>query len=567
MKKNKKLWYIILSIVAIIIVATIFLGRYTGSIVDPFVRSLLEETKPMGHNIEYDKIRVNLFKGSIFVKDVKIFPEDTLSPDKVRYNIAVATIQLTDFDVWEMLLNKSLIINDIIIEGPDFNIFLPKKTVDAINEVKERQAPKAKEQLLTNIFLERIIISGGNFKLYRSDTLLAATTDINFIAQAINLKRNSLEEPIGYTFGDISFSLKNIDLYPQSGLYDMKLGLLEASKKDSSLVLEGFKVIPKYNKTEFSKKLKFQTDRFDLKIGRIEIADIGLERWMNGEALIISKVKIDGIDADIYRDKNVPANPNLFPLFYNESFMKLKIPLYIDSLLIANSKILYGELALGRDVAGTILLDDFSLQSYNLTNQVEADSIKNFMQLFVQAKIMSEGKMNIDLKLPLEEDLHTFECSGSVGAMDLKPLNDMLEPAINITFNGGKLNRMTFDFTANDNTSSGWMEFLFSDLDVALLKKDDDKQWGFVSLVANAVAVSNNPIEGKDLKVVEIGFERDKNKGIINYVYKTIQSGMVRTIIPSGKYKIDSNKKKGAKRQQTAENTKEKKKKKNKNSN
>jgi len=563
MKTKNKRWYIIIAVIAIIIAGFVVVGNYTDRLVDPFVRSLLEETKPMGHNIEYGKIRVSLFSGSITVEKVRIFPEDTLSENKVRFNIEVESIKLTDFEFWQLVMNKNLQIQDFVIDDPNVNIILPVKTADAINEVKERQEPKPKEQLLKNVFLEKIIISGGNFKLYRSDTLLAQTTDIQFLAQEINLKRNSLDEPIGYTFSDISLSLKNIDLNPQSGLYDMKLGSLLASKKDSSIVLENFKVIPKYDKREYSKKIKFQNDRFDLTIGRIEIADIGLERWMNGEALNISKLLIEGLDADIYRDKNVPADMNRFPLFYNESFLKLKIPVYIDSVLVTNSKILYGELALERDKAGTILLEDFNVQMFDLTNNVDADSIENFMAMNVQAKIMGEGQMNIELALPLQGDLHKFSCMGSVGAMELKPLNDMLEPAINITFNGGKLDRMAFAFTANDNVSDGWMEFLFSGLDVALLKKDAEKQWGFVSLMANAVAMSNNPVDGKDLKVVEIGFERDKNKGIINYVYKTIQSGMVRTIIPTNKYRIKQKQEEGVNQQaKTGENKKEKKNKK-----
>ena len=97
--------------------------------------------------------------------------------------------------------------------------------------------------------------------------------------------------------------------------------------------------------------------------------------------------------------------------------------------------------------------------------------------------------------------------------MKLSPLNDMLEPAINMKFNGGKVNRMTFSFAANDKTSKGWMEFLYQDLDVALMKKDPEKEWGFVSTLANTMTLSNNPAPGKDLKIVEIGYERDKNKG------------------------------------------------------
>jgi hypothetical protein len=560
MKRKKLLFYGVLPFLVIIIGLFIFLGRYTDRVISPYVRSLLEEAKPMGHRIDYEKIRVNLFSSVIVIKNAKIYPDTSLSEDRVKIQIECSAIRLTEFSIRKLLFKKSLIIGDLIISDPDVRIILPLEVEDAINEVKERQAPKPKKKLLSELFLDKIIISGGYFKLFRSETLLASSDDIYFIAQSIDLKRNSLEEPVGYTFGDISLSLGNIDLYAEKGLYDVKIKLLGASKKDSSIVLEGFKMIPKYDKAEFSRKLDFQTDRFDLGIGRVDIVSVGLERWLAGDPLKISKVQIDSLDADIYRDKNVTFDMNRFPPFYNESFLKLNIPVTIDTLAVINSRILYGELVAEHPVAGTILLDDFNLQAYSLTNQVAEDTTDSFMHLYVQAIIMGEGNMDLELILPLEGNLHDFTCFGTVGTMQLKPLNDMLEPSINIKFNGGKVDRMTFDFTANDNTSRGWMEFLYSDLDVSLVKKKPDKNWGFVSLLANAVAVSNNPVKEKEVKIVEIGTERDKNKGIINYVWKTIQSGMVRTIIPSNKYQIGGKKEKTDQRQGKTEETKKKKK-------
>jgi hypothetical protein len=298
-------------------------------------------------------------------------------------------------------------------------------------------------------------------------------------------------------------------------------------------------MIPKYDKKEFSGKLQFQTDRFDLVIGKIELAGIGIEQLIKGEPLRISAIRLDSLDADIYRDKNVAFNINRFPPFYNESFMKIGLPLYIDTVMVTNSKILYSELAEGRNSAGEILLDNFNLSSYGLTNQLSDSTRIHEMRFFINAKVMGEGPMNVELVLPLEGNMHDFEITGSVGAMKLSPLNGMVEPSMNMTFNEGKLNRMTFYFSTNDYSSKGWMEFLYSDLDVILLRKDPAKEYGIVSFLANTMTLSNNPAPGKDLKIVEIGFERDKNKGIINYVWKTIQSGMVRTILPIKKYQIN----------------------------
>ncbi len=539
MKKKKWFFYGILPLLVIFIAAFLFLGKYTDRLVDPYVRSLLEVTKPMGHQIEYKKIRVNLFQRFITIKDVRIFPDTMMTIDGPRLEIDVQDIRLTGFSIRQMLFNKRLRIDELVIENPDVKITLPEKTDKAVQEVREKKTPKKRSQLLTQIYLEKIIFSGGTFQLISNGVILAKSPGINLLAQNISLEKDSIQEPIGFTYGDINLSLADIELNPETGLYDMKLDGFSFTKSDSTIVLNGFSMIPKYDKKEFSGKLDFQNDRFDVNIGQVKFCNVGIARFLAGSALEISSIMIDSIDADIYRDKNVTFNLNRFPPFYNESFLKIPIPVHIDTLSITRSKILYGELAEGRPEAGTILLENLSIQSYDLTNQPTEDTIENVMQLNVQALVMGEGSLNLELTLPLEGNLHEFTCKGSVGAMKLSPLNNMLEPAINMKFNEGNVNRLTFSFTANDNSSKGWMEFLYKDLDVSFVKKDTEKEWGLASNVTNWAALSNNPAPGKDLKIVEIGCERDKNKGIINYVWKTIQSGMIRTILPVKKFQIN----------------------------
>jgi len=537
MKKKKLLLYVLLPLLAIFLGAFVFLGWYADRVIDPYVRSLLEVTKPMGHNIEYQKIRVNLFKSSIILKDASMFPDSTLSGKDLRMEILVGEIKLTGFSLWQMLFDKTLRIKDLVIENPDVKVLLPEKVEGVVREEKIKKAGKEGSPLLTHVFLEKIIFSGGFFKLIHDTTILAKANDIRLVAQSISLVRNNRQEPVGFTYGAVNLNLSNIDLYSETGLYDLSLKEFSFDKGDSLIVLNGFRMMPKYDKKEFSRKLKFQNDRFDVKIGQVMISGIGIARFLAEGTLEISAILIDNLEADIYRDKNVPFNTNRFPLFYNESFLKIPVPILIDTVAVSNSTITYGELAAEHPVSGTISLEKFSLQMYDLTNQTN-DTIDHVMNAFIQAQVMGEGLMKAELILPLTGDLHNFTCSGSIGAMQIKPLNEMLEPSLNIRFNGGKVDRMTFFFNADDNVSKGWMEFLFHDLDVELLKKEPGKEKGFLSAVANWVAVSNNPIPGKPLKTVEIGYERDKNKGIINYIWKTIQSGLVRTVIPTNKHTI-----------------------------
>lgn len=532
---------IILGVALIAVAVTLFvlLGRYTDRVIDPYVRSLLEHTKPMGHKITYDKIRVNLFEGLIKLKEVRMYPDSSLTDHDLRFEVSVKDIELTGFSIWKMLFHKNLIIDEFLIENPDIIITLPTSAEEVIEDVSGEEAPKKKSQLLTRIFLSRITLTEGTFKLLRSGAIIASSPNISLTAEEISLQKNSLDEPIGYTFGDYTITLDSIDVRNESGLYDISLDKFQASKKELYFVLTGFNIIPKYDKEAFSKKLPFQNDRFDVRIGEIIITHNGLWHILKHEPLEITKLKIDSVDADIYRDKNVPFNYNRFPPFYSESFMKIPIPIIIDTVMVTNSRLTYGELAEGKSIAGEIKLENFEMKVYNITNLVEQDTAFNVMQFNIEAKVMGEGKLKAEITLPLEGDMHDFECSGSVGRMQLAPLNGMLEPSMNITFNSGTVDRMTFAFTANDNVSRGWMEFLYSDLNVALLKKNPEKQWGFLSSLANTMALSNNPVDGKALKIVSVGYERDKNKGIINYIWKTIQSGMLHTILPTSKYQIN----------------------------
>jgi hypothetical protein len=551
--KKKLLWAFLL-LVIIGGVLLFLVARYTDRLVDPYVRSMLEQQKPMNHRIQYKNIRVNLIGHVIKIMNVRIFPDSSLVKDEnLWFEINVSTIKLTDFSIFKMLFHKSLVIGDFMLLTPEVYVHLPVlPPAKIVDKVAEEKKPETKAPLLTKISLERLLLSGGNFLLIRGEDTLASSPDISVLVQQIKLEKNSQQDPIGYTYGEVSINLSNIRLNPKSGLYNMSLGSLSYHKIDTTAVLKDFRLIPKYDKKEFAKHQDFQAERMDVKIGRIDIERIGIKRLLAHQPLNISNIRIDSVDGDFYRDKNRPVNLNKFPLFYNESFLKIGIPVKLDTVMVTNSKVMYNELAEGKTNPGDITLNDFNLHTYGVSNYIADSTVKNEMKVFVSAKIMNEGPLNVEVDLPLEGDLRTFRCRGSLGTMKLFPVNGMLEPSLNMIFKGGTLTRMTFDFTGNDNVSKGWMEFLYKDLDVVVLGKEPGKEKGFVSFMANTLTLSNNPVPGKDIKAVEIGFERNKNKGIIGYIWKTIQSGLVRTILPTNKYEIK-------KKQSPEESKKEKK--------
>ena len=541
--RKKLLWAS--GLLVLIFVTILFLtARYAGRVIEPFVRSFLEENKPLNHQVKFGRLEVNLIKSIIDIRDLRVYPDSSLvKSENVWWDFTVPTVKLTDFSLWDFLFNKKLSIGDFLFLNPKVEIHFPILKPDKVREVTAVLSPKKiKPAAFKSFSLEKILISKGTLKIFRDTVLLANSPDISFIAQQLSLEKSAGDKQFILKYGDVRLNISDINLNPESSLYEIKLGKFTLNRSDSTIILERLKVTPLYDKVEFSKKLSHQDDRIDLNINRITIIHLGFERWLNGQPLEISKAMIDSLDADIYRDRNVAMDPKRFPLYYNELFLKINFPMLIDTLSVVNSTILYGELAEGDPKAGEITLNDFNLSTYGLSDQVPDIPPPDEMRIFLNAKVMGEGTLKVELALPLKGNLHDFKCTGSVGATKLSPLNHMMGPSMNMNFKDGKVTRMTFDFTANDKNSKGWMEFLYKGLDVSLLSKDQTRKKGFLSKLFNSLMLTDNPAPGKDLITVEIGYERDKNKGIINYMWKTLQSGMTRTIMQQKKYEINRKK-------------------------
>lgn len=539
--RRRRAILIILAVIAVIALAFALGTYYTDRLLEPFIKDFLAENKPLKHRITYEKLRVNLAGRHVKIFGIRMEPDASLATrEQVWMNVSVSSLRLDQFSISAFLFRKELIIGEIIFIEPSVVLHFPEKKPEAVREAAAESSAKTINLASFKGFsLAGIRLASGLFKLYRGEELLASSDELNFMARDIHVKRGQEAGQVQLEYGESRLSLANIFLHSSKGLYDIRIGGLQVSNTDSTLIMDGLKVIPKYGKKDFGGKLAYQDDRFDLSVSRIRVEQVGYQRWLNGLPLEISRLSLDGVAADIFRDKNVAFNTNRFPLFYNESFLKIPFEMIIDSMEISNSTVRYGELAEGSPEAWTIALEDFRLTAGSLRNFPDTSGGKMNMLLVVKANVMGEGPLNVELDLPLEGRLRDFRCKGSIGAMALAPLNPMLEPALNIRFKGGRMTRMTFDFTADDHNSSGWMEFLYQDLDVELLKKDSEKQRGFLSALANAVVMTSNPMPGKTEKIVQIGYERDKNKGIINYIWKTVQSGIVRTVVPVKKYQIN----------------------------
>ena len=135
---------------------------------------------------------------------------------------------------------------------------------------------------------------------------------------------------------------------------------------------------------------------------------------------------------------------------------------------------------------------------------------------------------------PLNTTETLFDCSGTLEKFPLDALNIMLKNNANILIKEGYADKLEFSFHANEKYSSGSLLFLYHDLKIELLNKETNKsalKEKLISFVANKFLIKeSNPKKNEPPRRELIFYQRNPNRFIFNYTWKSVLSGLKPTI-------------------------------------
>jgi len=143
--------------------------------------------------------------------------------------------------------------------------------------------------------------------------------------------------------------------------------------------------------------------------------------------------------------------------------------------------------------------------------------------------------MKIDIIMPLKNGQDMFYFNGSLSPTKFKYFDSVIVPAIGIKILQGDLDHLSFSASANSTSSNGKMTLLYHDLEAEVFKSKSNEENKFLSWTVNHVVHTSNPNKKGHKREAIMHTERVIYKGYINYLWKTIQSGITNTIAPMGK--------------------------------
>lgn len=483
-----------------------------------FIVKRIEKNSGGVYSIKYDIVNLNLFRRSIRFKNVSVTPGTGVidSRKKTVFKITLPAVTMEGISIPDLLLKRSITVGTVSVKGGDVRIF-----------TRDRKTPPKKIKPLKPILIKTLDIAGTSFKLLGQKEILG-------ISRA-SMHFSNLEIHLPYIRFDSGESLLEDSTVSFPGnFYTLKAKRLNLSKSKSMVSIDSLELIPRYKKYRFSRKKGYRTNRVSLKIANITFNEIDFNEFFKRRRFLCKSAEVKNPGLELFRDKRVPIHPRPKMKKYPLRLLKeLKFKLNIHRIKIANGTLDYTVRGEKAKKAGKIFFNGIRANLENVTNYPESLKSKIRLSLAVSAKVMGRSTLKANIIIPVnnKKEPAPFTFSGTLGRMDMRVFNPMLESNAFLRIESGIVDKLYFSANADHSEAVGEMKFAYRNLRISLLKKNiEHKERKILSFLANTIINSANPKPGKSLRVGRIYFKREKPLSFLNYIWKSLLSGIKSSI-------------------------------------
>lgn len=316
--------------------------------------------------------------------------------------------------------------------------------------------------------------------------------------------------------------------YPQSG-YELTCKWLTVSVPDSALRMDSLEIAPAGGDDAFFARSKNRQSRYRVTIPHARVMGTDCKGLVDARIFCGRHATIEEPSLDILVSKYKPGAVKTVSAKPNEILTSIKETLQVDSLSIEGASIRYAEWFDRGAAPAAITMEEIDVSVGGLANVSEN---KGSAVIRVDGKIMSAGRVNLVMAIPLSVPEFSFRYSGTIGPMDVTRFNSYLEPAQHVRLKSGKLQEASFDIEVNAGHATGTIRAVYTDLNIAVLDKETGSEAGLknklTSFLANRIKIRNDnlPDDDGDLKIGHVDYRRQPGDNVARFLWFALRSGV-----------------------------------------
>lgn len=511
--------YILFKIVGVIVTLVLLIKFLAIFIIEPGIRErinaeLNEENR--GYLVEIDKVHILIIRSGVELENIRIHSKEE---QKSEWNLngVIASMKFKGIRLPKAIFKKDIYFREVIIS----NSYIKGKIPFSREAIPPIVTP-------FNLWISKILFDTIDIEI--ENTLNPQAYSVKEGVLKVNgLKLKKLDTLSLSIINQFDFGAEKIVAVSPDGMHSYTAGGIIYSEASNSFAIDCFSVHPNYEDYDFTSRYQFQTSRIESLFSNISFYDFSPADYLSSGNLISSWIEIGKMDMKVFRDKRKEFRHTNKPVFQNLIYNYPGI-IQIDSIGLLDGDVTYAEHAEEANDPGIVSFNEINAKIYKISNDTIYKTRSAFLELKGNALLMGKGKMTILLKGRIFDSQNTFSLDGTLLDMEANELNPILEKSAFVYITSGKIDAMNFSFTANNTKATGKMTLLYNGLFVTVKNKRTDDTTAlrerFISFIANRRVLDSNPVQGEEVRVGIIDSERDPERFLIHYCFRSILSGM-----------------------------------------
>lgn len=537
---------VVVALLGLLGLGSLFLKPILESGLEKYLREkmvLSNQSAPMV--FAFESLDLNLPGRKLNLHGLRISPAQatdsagTPANRRALQSIVIGQVTLHGIDPSHFLWNKQLDIQSITLDTVKVRL---RKTGEARPRRQNREAGGA---LVDSIHLPGLTdVSLGVFEMAHFQLLLEGAqqdTLAHFTGNRMSLRGVHLAQaatsdnaPFVPVLDSLELELNDHRSLVGGGEYALGYDRFHYRNAGQFLRIDNLTVEPHLEHSQLRARHAHSFETHKITVGALHVEGFNLAALFAGGELDLKTLTLDSLQAEIFRDKSLPFDTGKIAHLPAQALAALKFPLRIDTLRVRNSYLKYSETV---PQTGNILevdFNDFNINMFPVVTGAAEGGFADTLHIGVSTNLFGTLPFEVALQMPYGRDA-IYMTGRSSGSARLHSLNPTVYPAIGMRFSEGSLNGIYFTASGNSHRMYGEFTMLYNDMSVEFLNEEGGRNKAKSLLVNTLVKSSNSTRHGKTVVGV-IEFERVPYKGLGNYIWKSVQSGVVNSMNPVGKH-------------------------------
>jgi len=496
--------------------------------IEPWVREKIQTSfneKNKSYNVVIDRVRIIMIRPGIELKNISIYSK-SVHENLWDLKVEIAFIKFSGINLAKAFFSNNINISKMTISG--------SRIIGRVPFSEEAKTPMISS---LNIRMGCIIFDKIDLILENPSTTEAYSVKEG-VLKLWNVEVEKKDTINSSIFNRLDFKANEIKKVSADNMYTYTVNGIIYSSTSNNLAVNDFTIQPNYTDYDFTSRYVFQKERIEARFNNVFVHDFSAIAYLNHKNLVSSYIEIGKLDMNIFRDKRKEFKQMNKPTF-QEMIYNYPGHIQIDSIGLLNGNVAYAAHPEEANEPGRANFNDIHAKIYKISNNEIYKTESAFLELKADALLMGKGKLDVFLKAGIFDSHISFSVNGTLLEMETNELNSILENNAFIHVKEGKLDRMDFNFIANNSNASGKMTLLYHGLKIEVINKKTDESTAIkekiMSLIANIKIIDSNPIQGEEVRAGLIYYEREPEHFLFSYCFKSILSGIKSSLSVSSK--------------------------------